>query len=181
MQKTVFLSWVLCHLEAELGVSEKSELKAKQSCVWFQPNWTFNWLFCGHSWILILLHKILNIVMYILIIIESNKFPINSNCNKCFQCELNSHPVRILLMWYWTSRSHSIWLSSGAALKKKKPVFCIELKIAVIILKNVVCWNWTCDPLEVMFITAFLWHWTVANGGMMKIIQHDSAFHWKAL
>ena len=118
-----FSSWVPCHLEAELGVSEKSKLKAKRSRVRFQPNRTFNWFFCGHSWIPILLHKILNIVMYILIIIESNTFPINSNCNKCFQCESNSHPVWILLMWCWTSQSHSIWLSGGPALKKKNPRF----------------------------------------------------------
>jgi len=89
-------------------------------------------LFCGHPWIPMLLHRILNIVIYILIIIESNTYPINTNCNKCYQCELNSHLVRILLMWCRTSRRRPIWLSGGMALKQKKTVFHIELKIAVI-------------------------------------------------
>jgi hypothetical protein len=92
--------------------------------------------FCGHLWIPMLLHRILNIVIYILIIIKSNTYPINANCNKCYQCELNSCLVWILLMWCWTSQSHPIWLSGGAALKTKKNVFCVELKIAVNVQKQ---------------------------------------------
>ena len=46
--------------------------------------------FSGYPWIPKLLYKILNIVMYILIIIESNVYLINANCNKCYQFESNT-------------------------------------------------------------------------------------------
>jgi len=42
--------------------------------------------------------KILNTIMYILLIIGSKSSPINANCNKCYHRELNSCPFWILLI-----------------------------------------------------------------------------------
>jgi hypothetical protein len=76
--------------------------------------------FYGHPWIPKLLYKILNIVMYILIIIESNAYPINANCRKCYQCELN---MELVWLWVQTFPTDPIWLSGGTALKRKKNCF----------------------------------------------------------
>jgi hypothetical protein len=47
----------------------------------------------------------------------------------------------------------------------------------LIFLKNVVCWNRTCDPMEVMFISAFPWWLTVAQQKSFNAILHFIEWH----
>jgi hypothetical protein len=50
-------------------------------------------------------------------------------------------------------------------------------------LKNVMSWNWTCDLIEVMLISAFVSHGTVADCGatkMFNMFPHNFEKHCKS-